>query len=164
MAGNNRSAHIGTQAWGRLHLLLPMIVLVTGTVAACSGTNGFGATPTVPLITSKPFVEPEPTDTPEPTKKPLSVTAVSLTEAVQGGDEVTVVISTASSAQCVIEVTYDSGPSEDPGLGVGTADGDGTVTWSWTVAADTPRGTYPIDITCFKGARNGALSLEFKVR
>jgi hypothetical protein len=45
-----------------------------------------------------------------------------------------------------------------------TADDAGKVTWSWSVGPDTAEGTYPIDITCFKGERNGALSLELRVR
>ncbi len=151
-------------AWGRLGVLLPSIVLMAGTVVACSSLGGIDATPTIPLITSKPYVEPEPTDTPEPTKKPLPVAEVSLTESVQGGDKAKVVIDTATSAECVIGVTYDTGPSDAEGLVPTTADGDGKVTWSWTVGTDIAKGTYPIDITCFKGERNGALSLEFKVR
>jgi len=148
----------------RLRQLVPLIVLTAGTVAACSSLGGIDASPTVPLITSKPYVAPEPTPTPEPTKKPLSIAAVTLTESVEGGDKAKVVINTATAAECVIEVTYDSGPSEAAGLDPMTADGAGKVTWSWTVDVTTAKGTYPIDITCFKGERLGALSLEFKVR
>src|SRR5688572_14835956 len=144
--------------------LLPCIVLIAGAVGACSSLGGLDASPTVPPITSKPYVAPEPTPTPEPTKKPLSIAEVSLTESVQGGDKAKVVINTATSAECVIGVTYDSGPSEAAGLGPKTADGAGTVTWSWTVGRSTAKGTYPIDITCFKGERLGSLTLTFKVR
>ena len=158
-AANRRSL-----AWDRLRLLLPLSVLVAVTVAACSTSGGLDATPTVPVITSKPYVKPVPTDTPEPTKKPLSVAKVSLTESVEGGDKAKVVINTATAAECVIGVTYDSGPSEAAGLEPKTADGAGTVTWSWTVGGTTAKGTYPIDITCFKGERLGSLTLTFKVR
>ena len=165
---NDRSTLMGAgrrlQVRDRLRLLLPSIVLVTGTVAACSSLGGIDASPTVPVITSKPYVAPEPTPTPEPTKKPLSIAEVSLTESVEGGDKAKVTINTATSADCVIEVTYDSGPSEAAGLDPKTADGAGKVTWSWTVGGTTAKGTYPIDITCFKGERLGSLTLEFKVR
>lgn len=168
--------HLGKDRWtllagarrpltpDRLRVLLPLIVLVAGVVAACSSLGGLDASPTVPVITSKPYVAPEPTPTPEPTKKPLSIAEVSLTESVEGGDKAKVVINTATAAECVIEVTYDSGPSEAAGLDPKTADGAGTVSWSWTVGGTTAKGTYPIDITCFKGERLGSLTLEFKVR
>lgn len=159
-AGNARS-----RAGHRLRVLLPWILLVTGSVvAACSPSGGIDASPTVPLITAKPFVEPEPTDTPEPTRKPLSVAEVTLTESVQAGDKAKVVIKTATAADCVIEVTYDTGPSEAAGLEGKTADGAGKVTWSWTVGLNTATGRYPIDVSCFKGERQGSLSLSFKVR
>ena len=148
----------------RLPLLVPLMFLIAGTVAACSSLSGIDASPTVPVITSKPYVAPEPTPTPEPTKKPLSIEEVLRTESVEGGDKAKVTINTATSAECVIEVTYDSGPSEAAGLDPKTADGAGTVSWSWTVDRTTAKGTYPIDITCFKGERFGSLTLEFKVR
>jgi hypothetical protein len=160
MAGARRRA----QTRDRFGVLIPLIVLVVGTVAACSSMGGLDASPTVPVITSKPYVAPEPTPTPEPTKKPLSIAEVSLTESVEGGDKAKVVINTATAAVCVIEVTYDSGPSEATGLDPKTADGAGKVTWSWTVGGTTAKGTYPIDITCFKGERLGSLTLSFKVR
>ena len=155
-----RSRHAGT----RFRLFLWLILLVTGTAAACSSFGGIDATPTVPVITSKPYVAPEPTPTPEPTKKPLPVAEVLLTESVEGGETAKVMINTATSAECVIEVTYDSGPSEAAGLDPKRADDAGRVTWSWTVDGTTAKGTYPIDITCFKGERLGSLTLEFKVR
>jgi hypothetical protein len=147
-----------------LGLLVPLIVLVTVTVAACSSLGGIDASPTVPVITSKPYVPPEPTPTPEPTRKPLPVAEASLTESVQRGEDAEVVIDTGKAAECVIEVTYDTGPSEDAGLGPKTANGEGLVSWSWTVDTTTPKGTYPIDITCFKGERLGSLTLNFRVR
>jgi hypothetical protein len=94
----------------------------------------------------------------------LKIAEVTLTESVERGDKAKVVINTATAAECVIEVTYDSGPSEAAGLDPKTADGAGKVSWSWTVGVTTAKGTYPIDITCFKGERLGSLTLTFKVR
>ena len=150
--------------WDRPGLLLPIMVLVAAMVAACSSLGGLDASPSIPLITSKPYVAPEPTPTPEPTKKPLPVAEVSVPESVRRGEEARVVIDTGKAAECVIEVTYDTGPSEDAGLGPKTADGEGRVSWSWTVDTTAAKGTYPIDITCFKGERLGSLTLTFKVR
>lgn len=154
----------GPRASNRLGRLLPSIVLVTGTLVACSSGGIEPTSPQIPVITPKTVVDPEPTDTPAPTRKPLSISQVSLTGSVAAGDKAKVVINTATAAECVIEVTYDNGPSEASGLGSMTADGAGTVTWSWTVARNTATGTYPIDIICFKGERAGSLSLSFKVR
>ncbi len=102
-----------SQGRHRLRLLLSWIALVASTIGACSSLGGTDASPTIPLITSKPYVEPEPTPTPEPTKKPLSIEKVILTESVQAGEQAKVVINTATAAECVIEVTYDTGPSEE---------------------------------------------------
>jgi hypothetical protein len=154
----------GPRVRDRLRVVLPSIVLVAGVAAACSSSGGIDAKSTVPLITPKAVVDPEPTDTPAPTKKPLSVAQVSLTESVRAGDEATIVIDTATAAECVIDVIYDSGPSEASGLKDRTADGAGTVTWSWIVERNTAAGTYPIEITCFKGERIGSLAVSFNVR
>lgn len=154
----------GPRASFRLCCALASIVLASGTVVACTSPHGDPTPPRIPVITPKAIVDPEPTDTPAPTRKPLSISEVSLTGSVPAGDKAKVVINTASAAECVIEVTYDSGPSDASGLGAMTADGAGTVTWSWTVDRNTATGTYPIDIICFKGERAGSLSLSFKVR
>jgi hypothetical protein len=160
----DRLAEQRSRAQDRFGPVLPIIVLVAATVAACSSLGGLDASPTVPLITSKPYVPPEPTPTPEPTKKPLPMAEISVPESVQRGEDARVVIDTGKAAECVIEVTYDTGPSEDAGLGPKTADGEGRVSWSWTVDTTAAKGTYPIDITCFKGERLGSLALTFKVR
>lgn len=134
------------------------ILIVTGMVAACS-------TPGVELVaTPAPIATPRVTPTPAPTAVPLAISKVSVTESVAPGDKAKVVITTAAAAECTIVVTYDSGPSQASGLESRTADAAGKVTWSWTVGRNTIAGTWPIDIACFKGERDGTLRITFKVR
>jgi hypothetical protein len=140
----------------RFRVSFPMVVMLVGALAACS-TPGLDAT-TAPAPTVRV------TPTPAPTAVPLAISKVSVTESVAPGDKAKVVITTAAAAECTIVVTYDSGPSQASGLEGQTADAAGKVTWSWTVGRNTIAGTWPIDIACFKGERDGTLQLTFKVR
>lgn len=135
-------------------------ILVLGLVLAACSTPG-GADPTA---TPKPVPTVAVTPTPAPTAVPLAISKVSVTESVAAGDTAKVVITTADVAECTIEVTYDSGPSHASGLDGQTADAAGKVTWTWTVGRNTKAGTWPIDIACFKGERDGTLHMTFRVR
>lgn len=134
------------------------VLAISTLVAACS-------TPGVDLAaTTGPKPTPAATPTPAPTAVPLAISKVSVPESVAAGDKASVVITTADAAECTIKVTYDSGPSQASGLGNQTADASGKVTWSWTVGRTTKAGTWPIEIACFKGERDGTLKLSLRVR
>lgn len=135
-----------------------LFTLLLGVVLAACSTPGLVDSTTAPAPTVKV------TPTPAPTAVPLVISKVSVTESVAGGDTAKVVITTAAQAECTIEVTYDSGASQASGLEGKSADAAGKVTWSWTVGRNTIAGTWPIDIACFKGERDGTLRLTFKVR
>jgi hypothetical protein len=139
-----------------LGVLLLSCALLGGTLAGCA-TPGLDPT-TAPAATVRV------TPTPAPTAVPLAISKVSVTESVAPRDKATVVITTAAGAECTITVTYDSGPSQASGLDPKTADASGKVTWSWTIGSNTIAGTWPIDIACFKGERDGTLQLTFRVR
>ena len=142
----------------RSRVSTPLVILLCLVLAACS-------TPAVELTsTTPPLTTPRATPTPAPTAVPLAISKVSVTESVAGGEKAKVVITTADGAECTIEVTYDSGPSQASGLEDQTADASGKATWSWTVGRNTKAGAWPIDIACFKGERDGTLHLTFKVR
>ena len=138
-------------------LSLPIVTAIV--LGACSTPGG-----TDPLPTTAPVPTVAVTPTPAPTAIPLAISKVSVTESVAAGDAATVVISTADAAACTIKVTYDSGPSQAAGLDGQTADASGKATWTWTVGRNTKAGTWPIDIACFKGERDGTLHLTFRVR
>ena len=141
---------IGGIASGLVGLVLGGLVL-----GACS-------TPSV----GDPTTAPAPSATPEPvpTGVPLTISKVSVTDSVARGDPATVVISTAPAAACTIEVRYTSGASSAAGLEHQTADTSGTASWTWTVGRNTLTGTYPINIHCFLGERDGTIGLTFTVR
>jgi hypothetical protein len=144
----------GTMRRGRPALLS----LLGAVLVACAAPGGADGPTTAPAPTVAV------TPTPAPTAVPLTISKVSTTESVAPGDTAKVVIATADGAECTIKVTYDSGPSKASGLADQTADAAGKVTWSWTVGRTTKAGTWPIDIACFKGERDGTLALTFKVR
>jgi len=133
--------------------------ILLGVVLAACSTPGVDLTATT---APRPTVKVTPT--PAPTAVPLAISKVSVTDSVAAGDAASLAISTADAAQCTIKVTYDSGPSQASGLDAQTADASGKATWTWTVGRTTKAGTWPIEITCFKGERTGRLSLTFRVR
>ncbi len=143
----------------RSRVSLPLVIVLGLVLGACSTPPGVELT-----STTAPGPTVKVTPTPAPTAVPLTISKVSVTESVAGGDAAKVVITTADGAECTIEVTYDSGPSQASGLDDQTADAAGKASWSWTVGRNTKAGTWPIDIACFKGERDGTLHLTFKVR
>jgi hypothetical protein len=126
------------------------------------GSTGASAT-TEAFVTSEPAATADPIETPEATPKPLSIRKIALTASVSNGGTAKVTIKTEANARCSIDVTYNSGSSTAAGLVDKTASAQGGVTWSWTVGTQTANGTYPIDIWCTKGDREGGLSLTFSV-
>jgi hypothetical protein len=119
-----------------------------------------------PAPVADPTTAPALAATPEPvpTAVPLTISKVSLTESVARGDAAKVVISTAPAASCTIEVRYSSGKSSAAGLDDQTADASGKASWTWTVGRTTLTGTYPINVHCFLGERDGTIGLSFQVR
>jgi hypothetical protein len=160
----------------RRFLLVSLPLLVVAVLLGCeeeAGGPGAGATPQVgtpvqqavsptvaveptkvlpsPVPTEvPPTTPPEPTRPPLPTDTPVVATTqfVSVTSPVPHGANATVVVQTASGAQCSITVIYKSGPSEAQGLVPKQADSNGRVSWSWKVGTRTTPGEWPIIVTC----------------
>lgn len=100
-------------------------------------------------------------ETPAPTIKApvvapdaiVSVSAQSVTTPVKPGDNASIVVKTNPEATCTITVTYgevgeEEKQSDDSGLIKKVSDEFGIVSWAWTVEADRPQGTWPIEVTC----------------
>lgn len=94
----------------------------------------------------------------------LAVTLVSLTSPVWAGNNATIAVNTTARANCQIRVLYKSDPSTAQGLVSKSADKQGGVRWTWKVASRTPRGNWPITVTCTRGDRTGTLVTSFVVR
>jgi len=83
-------------------------------------------------------------------------------ESVIGADDITLTVSgpisrgltaratvtTLPHAFCSITVTYASVLSTADGLAAKDADGSGFVSWSWTVEASAPPGSWPVEVSC----------------
>lgn len=94
----------------------------------------------------------------------LAVTLVSLTSPVWAGNNAALAVTTTARANCQIRVLYKSDPSTAQGLVSKSADKQGGVHWTWKVNSRTPRGNWPITVTCTRGSQSGTLVTSFVVR
>ncbi len=82
---------------------------------------------------------------------------------VKAGGRANVGVQTAPSANCVIVVTYKSGPSKAQGLEPKTADGSGNVSWAWNVGSSTTAGSWPVDVKCSAGGASKSIITQLTV-
>ncbi len=105
----------------------------------------------VPIPTSTPTPTPTVTPTPTPTETPTpgaGVTFKSLSSPVRPGGTARADVVTTPKTRCTIKVVYKGATSNAAGLGPKTSDDAGTVSWSWKVATNTPKGSWPVTVTC----------------
>lgn len=91
---------------------------------------------------------------------PVGVAIQSFSSSVQRGTNASIGIRTRPQAACSIRVTYSQTPdqakeSKDGGLIPKTADEYGSVSWTWSVEADRPVGSWPVEVTCAYKAKWG---------
>ena len=86
------------------------------------------------------------------------------TKSVRRGGTASVSAKTTGGAECGISVNYPAGPSTASGLEPEKASKSGSVTWSWKVASSTPKGTWPIVVSCTIGDRYGETKTSFAVK
>jgi hypothetical protein len=101
-------------------------------------------------------VAPTPTATPKITPIPMEIAKEAFTDTVAQGGDASVSVRTEASAKCVIEVLYDSGPSQASGLDPKTASAAGKAIWSWRVGGNTKTGVYPVTVICTLDGRGHA--------
>ena len=137
-------------------------------VAACGGGKATGSTaPSARPSASHragaatPRSTPTPKPTPDPNALGVKVTAHSKT--VRRGGTASVTAKTTGGAECGISVNYPAGPSTARGLEPATAPKSGSITWTWKVASNTPKGTWPVVISCTMGDRYGETKTTFAV-
>lgn len=109
---------------------------------------------------------PRPSPTAKPTSDPnaIAVKIAAQTKSVRRGGTASVTAKTTAGAECGISVNYPAGPSTARGLEPAKAPKSGSITWKWTVASDTPKGTWPIVISCTIGDRYGEAKTTFAVK
>ena len=88
---------------------------------------------------------------------PESASIQSLTSPVTPGENAAVTIKTNPGSWCTITVVYHKVSSKDSGLMGKTSDEYGSVTWSWTLDASVPIGTWPVTITCLRNTKTAVV-------
>ena len=99
---------------------------------------------------------------------PVGVSSQMLTSPVKPGENASLTVKTNAGATCEITVTYGKKEetekrSQDSGLSKKTANPYGIVAWSWTVEADRPLGSWPVEVTCANEVNSGYLKLDLVV-
>jgi hypothetical protein len=87
---------------------------------------------------------------------PIGVATQMLMSPVKAGENSSITVKTNPEADCTISVTYNNVPAKDGGLTPKPADEFGIVSWAWTVAPGTPKGTWPVWVSC-KNKKNSAV-------
>lgn len=143
---------------------------VTVAIAACGGGQVAGSdTPSSARASASArigTVTPRPSPTAKPTPDPnaLAVKITAHSKSVRRGGTASVSATTTGGAECGISVNYPAGPSTARGLEPAKAPKSGSITWSWTIASNTPKGTWPIVVSCTLGARYGEAATKLTVK
>jgi hypothetical protein len=116
-----------------------------------------------PIATQAITTDP-PSATPEPSTRILVVKVTKQSASAKQNDTATITIKTKKNSRCNIDVEYESGQATAAGLGNKTADSSGTITWKWTVGANTIPGVWPIHIACQLKDRSGDVETTLRVK
>lgn len=87
----------------------------------------------------------------------------SIISPVKAGENSSITIKTNAGSKCTISIKYKDVTSTDSGLTPKTADAWGNVTWSWTVDASAPVGTWPVKVMCSYHTRSAMVIGDLKV-
>lgn len=71
-----------------------------------------------------------------------------VTTTVSRGQAASATVTTIPNAFCSITVSHASGLRTQDGLAPKDADGGGNVSWSWTVEASAPAGSWLVEVSC----------------
>jgi micrococcal nuclease len=139
-------------------------------ITACGGAKATGsrapstarpsASHRIGLVTPRASATAKPT--PDPNALAVKVTAH--TKSVRRGGTASVTAKTTGGAECGISVEYPTGPSTARGLEPAKAPKSGAITWTWKVASNTPKGTWPVVVSCTIGDRYGETKTSFAVK
>lgn len=131
-------------------LMTSMLILTLLAVAAgigytwYTGKHQLAADATPPPTPLRPVLKPPKTAS----NAPVGLATQMVTSPVKAGDNASITIRTNPDADCSISVLYNNIPARDSGLITKPADEFGIASWAWTVAPGTPKGTWPVQVTC----------------
>jgi hypothetical protein len=89
----------------------------------------------------------------------LEITLVKPTGTVRAGEQVTLTVKTAVGAECKGQVRYRAFTSV---LSPKTANEEGLASWTWRLSSEA-RGSYPMEVTCAQGDKQGFLAAQLVV-
>jgi hypothetical protein len=114
----------------------------------------------------KPVVKPKPTAVPgaRDPNAPIGASIQLLSTPVIPGSNASLALRTSPDAVCTIQVLYNNVAVKDSGLVPKKADVYGVTSWSWTVAPDTPLGTWPVKIVCELNKKTAYVQGELEVK
>lgn len=98
-----------------------------------------------------------------PSNAKIGVSIQSSMLQVKPGENASVTVRTNPEAICTVSVKYNKVPASDSGLIQKTADEFGVADWSWTVPVGTPKGKWPVDVTCKNKVYSAVVSGELIV-
>lgn len=143
-------------------VVLLVLLLIAGVIYTWLLDRQGGKTTTT--STSTPTVSDQSVKPVQPAANEAEGVAVAmLTSPVQRGQDASITINTNAGSLCNILVTYNKVVSKVDGLGPAMADDFGSVGWTWTVAENTPIGTWPIKVTCVYHGRSGVVDTNLQV-
>lgn len=80
-----------------------------------------------------------------------------LSSPVAPGGSASINVKTVATSVCTISISYNNVPANSSDLTPKTADDFGNVNWDWTVPASAPTGTWPVKVTCTRGAKSAVV-------
>lgn len=121
-----------------------------------------------PKQTATPAPQPASTPTeikptPPAPNAPVGVSVDSLLSPVSAGSNTSIAVKTTAGANCTISVVYNGVASTDSGLAPKTADAYGLDSWTWTVGATVPPGSWPVKVTCAYKGKSGVVQQNLQV-
>lgn len=94
----------------------------------------------------------------------VGVAVQTVTPEVKPGENASVSVRTNPEADCTVVVRYNNVAAVDSGLAPKQADEYGVASWSWTVAAGTPTGTWPAEVSCKNKKHSAVVRADFAVK
>lgn len=153
-----------TAVYTTVSVLALLLLFVGGGLAYVwyTGQN----TPEVATVDSTPTADTSErriTPTKPAANAQASASVQMLTTPVAPGENASISVKTVATSTCSIKVEYNNVPGIDSGLITKTADEFGIISWTWTVDASAPQGTWPVTVTCTYNGRAAVVRGDLQV-
>jgi hypothetical protein len=107
-------------------------------------------------------ISPLPPATPPSATSAEGVALQAMTTPVQLGAVFYLSAETNAGSLCTAYIDYPGTDGTDPNLSNQEANEYGNVTWTWTVPAKAPPGTWPLTVTCYYHGRSGVVDYNIQ--